>query len=135
MIPVRNYKIDAKEKRHMRRLYQEGCFQLEENHPSARQEAQKREACRRHRSGGGVSTATPVRAMANRFTALPRVLIRVPPLSRRRSLRTGRIGADCRPPLLTAESRRDPVRSARRVNAGGGVAAGIARRKGRRPRS
>src|SRR5271166_4483783 len=39
MMRIRNYKIDAEEKRHMRRLYPEVAFGLEENHPAAGREA------------------------------------------------------------------------------------------------
>ena len=47
MMRIRNYKIDAEEKRHMRRLYSEVAFDWKK---ITRQLAEKREACRRYRS-------------------------------------------------------------------------------------
>jgi hypothetical protein len=47
MIRIRSYKIDAEEKRHMRRLYPEVVFDWKK---IARQLAEKREACRLYRS-------------------------------------------------------------------------------------
>jgi hypothetical protein len=47
MMRIRNYKIDAEEKRHMRRLYPEVAFDWKK---ITQQLAEKREACRRYRS-------------------------------------------------------------------------------------
>lgn len=47
MMRIRNYKIDAEEKRHMRRLYPEVAFDWKR---ITEQLAEKREACRRYRS-------------------------------------------------------------------------------------
>jgi hypothetical protein len=47
MMRIRNYKIDAEEKRHMRRLHPEVDFDWKK---ITRQLAEKREACRRYRS-------------------------------------------------------------------------------------
>jgi hypothetical protein len=47
MMRIRNYKIDADDKRHMRRLYPEVAFDWKK---ITQQLAEKREACRRYRS-------------------------------------------------------------------------------------
>jgi hypothetical protein len=47
MMRIRNYKIDAEDKRHMRRLYPEVAFDWKK---ITQQLAEKREACRRYRS-------------------------------------------------------------------------------------
>jgi hypothetical protein len=47
MMRIRNYRIEADEKRHMRRLYPEVAFDWKK---ITRQLAEKREACRRYRS-------------------------------------------------------------------------------------
>jgi hypothetical protein len=47
MMRIRNYRIDADEKRRMRRLYPEVAFDWKK---ISRQLAEKREACRRYRS-------------------------------------------------------------------------------------
>ena len=47
MMRIRNYKIDAEEKRHIRRLYPEVDFDWKK---ITQQLAEKREACRRYRS-------------------------------------------------------------------------------------
>lgn len=47
MMRIRGYKLDADEKRHMRRLYPEVTFDWRK---ITQQLAEKREACRRHRS-------------------------------------------------------------------------------------
>ena len=47
MMRIRNYRIEADEKRHMRRLYPEVAFDWKK---IAQQSAEKHEACRRYRS-------------------------------------------------------------------------------------
>jgi hypothetical protein len=59
MMRIRNYRIDAEEKRHMRKLYPDVTFDWKK---IAQQLAEKREACRRYRSHRrGRNTARPAR--------------------------------------------------------------------------
>ncbi len=56
MMRIRGYKIDPDEKRHMRRLYPEVAFDWKK---ITQQLAEKREACRRYRSGSRKPASSP----------------------------------------------------------------------------
>ena len=62
---IRNYTIDAQDKRDMRRLYPDVVFDWKK---IGRQLAEKREACRRYRSRRRTSAPPACRAPANRCT-------------------------------------------------------------------